>query len=82
MFNFLGHSKHMVRRLYREKRIGEIDDLGDGRYLFSVETFDLRAVKPFLRSFIGSIEKIETEDVDFLDEWNREIGLYKEMYEV
>ncbi len=79
-FFFQGNTEHMVRRLYREKRIGRIDDLGEGRYLFTVETFDLRTVKPFLRSFIGSIDKIETDDNFFLDEWNREIELYKEMY--
>ena len=71
---------YLERKLNREKRIGKVEPLGGGRFLFSLRTYDLTAVRPFLRNYIGYIERIETDDRDFLDDWQKNLQAFQEMY--
>ena len=71
---------YLERKLNREKRIGKVEPLGSGRFLFSLRTYDLTAVRPFLRNYIGYIERIETDDRDFLDDWQKNLQAFQEMY--
>ena len=47
------------RRLDREKRVGTVEDLGDGRIKFTADVYDAAELMPWVRTFIGRIEKIE-----------------------
>ena len=80
VFNFPTDAEYLSRRLYREKRTGDIKSLGDGRYEFTIQTYDMRSVKPFIRSFIGSIESVECSDDALISELKDEIEALRGMY--
>lgn len=50
------------KRLEREKRNGTVTRLDDHTYLYTVDTYDAYELMPWLRTFIGRIEKLECTD--------------------
>ncbi|MBQ9117394.1 MAG: WYL domain-containing protein [Clostridia bacterium] len=49
----------IVNRLYREKRVGTVESLGDGLYRFHAEVFDTREMLTWIRTFICRIVDIK-----------------------
>lgn len=47
------------QRLEREKRTGTVEYLEEGRIRFSADVYDASELMPWVRTFIGRIEKIE-----------------------
>ena len=52
--------KHIVERLYREKRCGKVDPVGDNLYRFSADVYDAAEMLPWIRTFIGRIISFDT----------------------
>jgi DNA-binding transcriptional ArsR family regulator len=50
--------RHIVHRLEREKRCGNVEQLDDQRLRFTADVFDAQEMLPWLRTFIGRIETL------------------------
>ncbi|MBO5915162.1 MAG: WYL domain-containing protein, partial [Clostridia bacterium] len=50
---------HIVQRLYREKRIGEVTRIDETHYRFSVSVFDSSELIPWARTFISRITELK-----------------------
>ena len=49
----------IVNRLYREKRVGTVEQVGDGLYRFFAEVYDTREMLTWIRTFICRIVDIK-----------------------
>lgn len=50
---------YIPQRLEREKRTGTVEDLGGGRLRFTADVYDASELMPWVRTFLGRIEKLE-----------------------
>ncbi len=50
---------HIAQRLYREKRIGEVTQVDETHYRFSVSVFDASELIPWIRTFICRITEFK-----------------------
>ncbi len=50
---------HIVQRLYREKRVGEVTQVDETHYRFSVSVFDSSELIPWIRTFICRITEFK-----------------------
>lgn len=57
-----GTENYLITRLAREQRMGSSKRLDSMTVVFEIELIDLYAINPFLRTFIGRIVSIETND--------------------
>ena len=71
---------YIPRRLEREKRTGTVQDLGDGRWRFSAEVYDASELMPWVRTFIGRIEKIECSNPEVTARFRDTLREMFEMY--
>lgn len=55
----------IIRRLEREKRNGKVFKLNDNQYKYVVDTYNVMELMPWIRTFIGRIDKLESSDPDF-----------------
>ena len=53
---------HIVDRLYREKRCGNVKPVGDNLYRFSADVYDAAEMLPWIRTFIGRITSFSTDN--------------------
>ena len=51
--------EYIVNRLYREKRVGQVEQMGDGLYRFFAEVYDTREMLTWIRTFICRIVHIK-----------------------
>ena len=51
----------IIRRLRREKRCGTVRRISPGHWIYETDVFDPLEMLPWIRTFIGRIEKIETD---------------------
>ncbi|MDR1766047.1 MAG: WYL domain-containing protein [Lachnospiraceae bacterium] len=49
---------HIIHRLLREKRCGEVTQTAAGEWTFSADVYDAMELMPWLRSFIGRISSL------------------------
>ena len=79
---------YIIRRLEREKRVGTVEKLDEHTYRFSADVYDSAEMKPWIRTFICRIVKMNfsnrTVENDFkkdLEEMYRIYGVGKEEIE-
>lgn len=60
-------TKYIANRLYREKRGGIVEDLGNWKYRFTISLYDSVEILPWVTSFYGNIVDIEMDDKEALD---------------
>ena len=53
---------HILRRLEREGKHGRVEPLGGDRYRFTIDVFDATEMIPWIRTFIGRIEKLTCDN--------------------
>ncbi len=77
--------EYIVRRLEREKRVGTVEKLDDHTYRFSADVYDSAEMKPWIRTFLCRIVKMNfsnrTVENGFkkdLEEMYRMYGIEKE----
>ena len=60
--HFDDHEQHIPRRLEREKRNGRVEIVDQNTCKYIVDTYDASELLPWIRTFIGRIEKLECSD--------------------
>ena len=73
---------HIVRRLYREKRIGEIEKLDDNTYRFSADVYDSSEMIPWIRTFICRIVKMNFSNRSVENQFKKDLDAMYWMYGV
>ena len=73
------NEEYIVRRLYREKRIGNVEKIDDHTYKFSAEIYDTTELIPWIRTFICRITQMNFSN---RTAENRFKGDLKRMYEI
>ena len=78
--HFEDNEQHIPRRLEREKRNGhvEIVDINTCKYI--VDTYDASEMMPWLRTFIGRIEKLECSDQKVVDKFYEDMEQMYSLY--
>lgn len=71
---------YIVQRLQREKRTGTLEKTDGNLYCLSLETYDLEEVRPWLRTFIGRIEKMECSQKGYVKRFFADIEEMKRLY--
>ena len=78
--HFDDDEQHIPRRLEREKRIGRVVLVDQNTCKYIVDTYDASEMVPWIRTFIGRIEKLECSDetvvTRFYDDLNQVYALY------
>ena len=71
---------HILGRLRREGRHGEITDLGGGRLRYSIDVYDAAEMKPWIRTFTGRIESISCSNGSVTESLHSDLEAMYEMY--
>ena len=78
--HFDDDEQYILRRLEREKRNGTVETIGPNTARFTADVYDASELLPWLRTFIGRIEKLECSDETvvrrFYDDLAQAIALY------
>lgn len=70
----------IIERLYREKRTGIVEKVGDGKYTLSVDTFDPSELMHWAKTFIGRIVSVEGGNENDRKKFYRDVSRLYEMY--
>ena len=73
------NEEHIIRRLYREKRIGRIEKLDDRRYRFTADIYDTSEIIPWIRTFICRITDLKLSNKVLEEQFKRDMD---EMYRI
>jgi len=80
VLHFEEDEQHIPQRLEREKRNGRVKMLDGNTCKYIVDTYDASELLPWIRTFIGRIEKLECSDElvvkRFYEDLNRVYALY------
>lgn len=75
--HFEDDEQHIPRRLEREKRNGRVELVDKNTCKYIVDTYDAAELMPWLRTFIGRIEKLECSDAQVVKRFYADLdGLY------
>lgn len=70
----------IVRRLEREKKNGQIYRINEQQYKYVVDTYDAMELMPWIRSFVGRIEKLESDNSYLEKKFMEDMQLMYSMY--
>ena len=59
------NEEYIIRRLYREKRCGQVEKLDDNTYRFTAELYDTSEIIPWIRTFICRITELNFSNKAF-----------------
>ena len=68
---------YIVKRLYREKRVGTVEQLDEHTYRFSADVYDSSELKPWIRTFICRILQMNFSNRTMENQFKNDL---KEMY--
>lgn len=82
------NEEYIVKRLYREKRIGTVEKLDDKTYRFFADVYDSSEMVPWIRTFICRIEKMNFSNRNVENQFKKDLenmylvyGINKEVKE-
>lgn len=78
--HFEDHEQHIPRRLEREKRNGHVELVDKNTCKYTVDTYDASELIPWLRTFIGRIEKLECSDEAVVKRFYEDLELMYAQY--
>lgn len=78
--HFEDSEQHIPRRLEREKRIGRVEIIDANTCKYIVDTYDASEMLPWLRTFIGRIEKLECSDEAVVKRFYDDLELTFQLY--
>ena len=78
--HFEDNELHIPRRLEREKRIGQVERVDQNTCKYIVDTYDASELVPWLRTFIGRIEKLECSDQKVVDKFYEDMEQMYKLY--
>ena len=70
----------VLDRIKREGRGGELLQIDDYTYLYTVEVYDSNEVMPWIKTFVGRIISLEGTNRAVVDKFYSDMRLMKEMY--
>lgn len=72
--------RHILGRLEREKRCGTVTELDEFTCLFTADVYDSMEMLPWIRTFIGRIEKLTCSNKTLTDRFYRDLEIMQSMY--
>lgn len=72
--------KFIVQRLEREKRHGQVEKVDDETYRFVIDVYDANEMIPWIRTYIGRIDRFECSNRNVLKRFYDDIETMKNMY--
>ena len=76
------HEDYIVRRLYRERRCGEITRVSRYLYRFTADVYDAYEMVPWIRSFFGRIKRVACDNETVTNQLKEDIVQMAQQYEV
>lgn len=73
---------YIVKRLYREKRIGTVEKLDENTYRFSADVYDSSEMIPWIRTFICRIVKMNFSNRSIENQFKKDLEAMYWMYDV
>lgn len=73
---------YIVKRLYREKRIGIVEKLDENTYRFSADVYDASEMVPWIRTFICRIVKMNFSNRSLENQFRKDLETMYWMYDV
>lgn len=70
----------IIQRFEREKRNGTVICLGDGNWKYSTDVFDALEMLPWIRTFMGRIVSLETDNRQVKKRFREELQALYQMY--
>ena len=81
MILYIGDDEEfIVQRLKREKRCGEIEQIDDSHWRFSVDVLDALEMLPWLRTFTGRITQLQCTNKLVTERFWGDFSALAEMY--
>ena len=74
------NEEYIVRRLYREKRIGTVEKLDDNTYRFSADVYDSSEMIPWIRTFICRIVQMNFSNRALENKFKEDLDEMYKMY--
>lgn len=74
------NEEHIVRRLEREKRIGQVEKVGKDTYRFTAEVYDTSEMIPWIRTFICRITELRFSNRTLENQFKRDMEEMYHMY--
>ena len=71
---------HIWQRLQREKRTGSVEKLDSQTFLFKADVYDAMEMLPWIRTFIGRIDKLECSNPGVLLRFYQDIDAMAALY--
>ena len=72
--------EHIIRRLYREKRVGTVEKIDDNTYRFYADVYDTMEMIPWIRTFICRIIKLNFSNRTAENQFKTDLGTMYSMY--
>lgn len=70
----------IISRLEREKRCGRVEKLDSNTYRFYADVYDAGEMLPWLRTFIGRIEKLECSNPSVIKTFYEDLDAMQKLY--
>lgn len=74
--------EHIVRRLYREKRIGRVEQVDETHYRFCACVYDASELIPWIRTFICRITSLHFSDKRLEERFQSDMEAMYRLYEI
>lgn len=72
--------EYIIQRLKREKRGGSVELIDDNHVRFQADVYDIQEMFPWMRTFIGRIEKLESNNKEAIELFYDDIKRMQNMY--
>lgn len=74
------NEEHIIRRLEREKRVGQIEKIDDNNYRFMADVYDTSEMIPWIRTFICRITELHFSNRTMENQFKHDIEEMYRMY--
>lgn len=71
----------ILQRLIREKRNGTVTVLNENTYLYQTDVYDALEMLPWIRTFIGRIQKLECSNTAVMERYYQDLDALASLYE-
>ena len=72
--------QHIIQRLEREKRCGQVERVDENHYRYTAEVFDTVEMLPWIRTFISRITKMNFSNRTAENQFQEDIRAMYRMY--
>ena len=72
--------QYIIDRIKKEGRFGNLEKVSENFYCYSIEAYDMEEIRPWLRTFIGKIEKLECSVPNYAANFYADIEMMKKNY--